>query len=320
MGIKYLIAPVIGAVMAVSCSTGGAGNAAFSAGHEVSAKAAVADSGQVGVAGQLPLPEVPAALRDPQARGAYIVEHFWDGMDFGNRNLSLDTAFMEQSFANFASLFEVSGDDAVRQGMLSLVERASADAEACAFLAYVAEKYLYDPNSPMLDERSYIRFAEALTGNAGVDAALKARPEWLLGVALKNRPGSRAADFGFIDRDGKRGTLHEWVRGSSSRVLVVFYDPDCDSCNGILQALASSGRLASAIDCGELRVLAVYPGDDRELWSQSSQSFPAKWEVAIDSGRIDKEELYVFPAMPVLYLLENDVTVIVKDMDYRAVI
>ncbi len=149
---------------------------------------------------------------------------------------------------------------------------------------------------------------------------MKARPEWLLGVALKNRPGSRAADFGFIDRDGKRGTLHEWVRGSSSRVLVVFYDPDCDSCNGILQALASSGRLASAIDCGELRVLAVYPGDDRELWSQSSQSFPAKWEVAIDSGRIDKEELYVFPAMPVLYLLENDVTVIVKDMDYRAVI
>ncbi len=144
MGIKYLIAPVIGAVMAVSCSTGGAGNAASSSGHEVSAKASVADSGQVGVAGQLPLPEVPAALRDPQARGAYIVEHFWDGMDFGNRNLSLDTAFMEQSFANFASLFEVSGDDAVRQGMLNLVERASADAEACAFLAYVAEKYLYD--------------------------------------------------------------------------------------------------------------------------------------------------------------------------------
>lgn len=268
---------------------------------------------------ELPLPEVPAALSDPQARGEYIVTHFWDGLDFTDRKLSLDTAFMEQSFANFASLFGVVGGDAVAEGMRILVEHASADGEASAFIASIAEKYLYDPNSPMLDEASYMRFAEAFTGNANIDASLKARPEWLLGVARKNRPGSRAADFGFTTRNGVRNTLHRWVAASMTQTLLVFYDPDCEGCKEIIGDLSTSERLASMITSGELRVLAVYPDDDRELWERTCGTLPDTWEVAIDNGTINRDELYVFPAMPVLYLLDSDATVVAKDLDSRAV-
>lgn len=266
---------------------------------------------------ELPLPHVPTTLRDPQSRGAYIVNHFWDAMDFSDRSVSLDTAFMEQSFANFASLFEVVGSDAVGEGMKQLVARATVDSEASAFLAHVAEKYLYDPNSPMLDEGSYILFAEAFSENDSIQPDLKVRPRWLLEAACKNRPGNTAADFSFTDRDGNRNTMRKWVAGAASQVLMLFYDPDCESCKNILNELTASQRLAEMIAEGQMRVLAVYIGNDSELWHNTCATLPQEWTVAIDGSNIEDNELYVFPAMPVMYLLDNNATVIVKDFKHH---
>lgn len=54
---------------------------------------------------ELPLPEVPALLTAPEERAAYVLEHFWDGMDFRDTLRSRDRLFMEQCFVNFLSLF-----------------------------------------------------------------------------------------------------------------------------------------------------------------------------------------------------------------------
>ena len=38
---------------------------------------------------ELPLPDVPAELTEPKERCAYVLEHFWDRMDFRDRRFSV---------------------------------------------------------------------------------------------------------------------------------------------------------------------------------------------------------------------------------------
>ena len=59
----------------------------------------------------LSLPDVPPSLTAPEERAAYIIAHFWDGMDFGDTLRCRDRAFMEQNFVNYLSLFPHAGPE-----------------------------------------------------------------------------------------------------------------------------------------------------------------------------------------------------------------
>ena len=107
---------------------------------------------------ELPMPDVPDSLQSVEERAAYVVAHYWDAMDFTDRALSLDTAFIEQNFANFAAILPMSPPDEADRAVAALVSRAGADPKAFSLIASTAEKYLDDPNSPMRDEETYIHF------------------------------------------------------------------------------------------------------------------------------------------------------------------
>ena len=71
----------------------------------------------------------------------------------------------------------------------------------------LADKYLYEPNSPMYNEELHILVLRSLLGNPGLDDWDKERPRYLLEMALKNRPGDVAADFTYRTRDGAMNRL-----------------------------------------------------------------------------------------------------------------
>ncbi len=66
---------------------------------------------------ELPMPDVPDSLQSVEERAAYVVAHYWDAMDFTDRALSLDTAFIEQNFANFAAILPMSPPDEADRGL-----------------------------------------------------------------------------------------------------------------------------------------------------------------------------------------------------------
>ena len=179
----------------------------------------------VAAATDLSLPQVPDSLTDPGARASFLALHFWDAMDWKDRSRSLDTAFMEQSFANYLTVLPMADSLGRVNGVDALLHGASADSSAYAFLVSVVDKYLGDPNSPMRDEELYIPFLRAFGASSLLDGAEKARYASLLEDAMKNRPGSRAADFRLTDAAGRITTLHE-LAASAPRTVVLFYDPD----------------------------------------------------------------------------------------------
>ena len=106
----------------------------------------------------LPAPAVPDAIVEPEARAAWAAARWWEKMDFTDHRRSLDTAFMEQNFSNFISVAAYADSAARDRSMENLLKRAEADTAAWRFVGYVAEKYLYDPNSPYRSDELYAAY------------------------------------------------------------------------------------------------------------------------------------------------------------------
>ena len=276
------------------------------------APALVAQHDTLMPAAELPLPDVPATLREPAERAAFIIGHFWDAMDFGDTLRSRDAAFMEQNFSNFISVFPYAAAEAQRAAVGSLLRRAEADSDAYVLLANIAEKYLYEPNSPMLAEDVYILFLEELVCSPLLgDATVRLR--WQLEAARKNRPGMTAADFPFTTRSGRRSTLRR-TAADAPRLLLLFYDPECDHCHEVMADLQQDRFLQRLVADKQLSVLALYSGDDRDHWQSDAATLPALWTVGYETGTLQENGSYVLRAMPTLYLLDRDSKVVVKDV------
>lgn len=267
-------------------------------------------SGDSVVLKELPLPAVPSSLTVPEERAAYIIAHFWDGLDFRDTLRSRNRAFVEQNFVNYLSLFPHAREEELSPNIAGFLKAAAADSVGLRLITDLTEHYLNDPNSPMRNEGYYILFLEELLRLPGLSEYDRIRPAYRLETAKKNRPGTVATEFSYTDRDGNRRTLHG-TRGK--RLLLLFYDPACSHCSEILNGLRESPLIRELIAVKELSVLAVYTEGDRRLWNETKAFLPQDWTVGIDGSRIVERELYSLPAMPVIYLLDRNKRVILKD-------
>lgn len=191
-----------------------------------------------------------------------------------------------------------------------------ADSAALCRADSLAYLYWEHPSSPSRDEGRYIRFLNELLRIDSLPEALRMRAEERLRTASLNRPGSVAADFGFLCRDGSSGTLHAV---NAPAIMLIFYDPECPHCSDILDAIAADRLLASMIAGGEIKVVAVYAEGKKEVWTGSNGDLPPEWIVGYDTTGILEHELYDLPAMPVIYMLDGAKRVLFKDPDSTSI-
>ena len=247
-----------------------------------------------------------------EENGPSFLIHFWDSIEIGDTS-ALSRDKIESNFADYAVILANVPDSAARQESVNrFLKKAEKDTLTYRMIADIAARYLYNPNSPMFDEESYIPFLRTLKDSPLIDEAQRMRYDFLLDGALKNRPGMKAADFSFTTREGDNLNLHDIK--SRNEIMLIFYDPDCDHCQEVIEFLADDEELTDLTKKGEVTVLAIYSGEDRELWQQSAFLLPEEWIVGYDSGSIEDEELYLLPAMPTIYILDADKKVLIKEL------
>lgn len=255
----------------------------------------------------LALPAVPDSLRTPEERASFVAVHFWDKMDFDNGLVLRDSAFMEQSFVDFASILAITSDGSKSDAVDILMRRSSRSRTAFDIVCSLAEKYLDEAESPMRDEESYILFLRNICASPLLSADEKMRPADRLEQALKNRPGMRAANFRMEMRGGRSSELHREA-AASDYTLLIFYDPDCEVCKVALREL-SDRPLPDG-----MTVLAVDTEGNRDKWLRSADELPQQWNVGFATEPIADSELYHLPVSPTYYLIDRNATVILKDL------
>lgn len=258
------------------------------------------------------LPEIPRLLSSPEQRAEYMLNHYWDNFDFADTSMLSDTAFVEQAFANYLSVFPVVEDTQKRSAAVdSLTLRGSVSPEAFTRLCSITEKYLYEINSPMHDDELFILFARSQSRSQYISEYYKIRYDHLCSELKKNRIGTKAADFGFIDGMGTKRRLYS--ESMKSLNIIMFYDVDCEHCKACIEDMRSSPEINDAIASGNLSVLAINIEDDKAKWLESLGRMPDNWTIGMSTSVID--DLYLLRASPSIYLIDKDKKVLVKDVD-----
>lgn len=254
------------------------------------------------------LPQIPPVLTSPGERASYLVAHYWDGFDFSDTTLISRPEITEQAFADFLDVLpHVSPDESVK-ALRRLITSASANRSMLMYFAELAEKYLYDPNSPFRNEEFYIPVLEYIVSSPGLAEVYKIRPRYRLELALKNRPGDVATDFAYTQPDGKGGRLSGI---KSEYTLLFFNNPDCADCISTKAFIVRSSVFGKLLTGRRLAVVAVYPEEDLVLWRKTV--YPPEW-INGSNPALSGARLYDLKAMPTLYLLDKNKRVILKDV------
>ncbi len=258
------------------------------------------------------IPQPPKMITDTLQMITWAEQHYWDNYDFADTMAVNDDEFTETAFANYLQLLFHIPRDMGDESIGILFKKAAVDKYSVLKMGEIAEKYLFDPNSPFRDEDYYITVLNAILANPSLDQYERIRPQEQLRLAMKNRVGDPAADFSYTVASGAKSTLYSF---RAPYTLLFFNNPGCPACALMIEDLSESAFLSRLMEEGTLRVLAIYPDEDLEAWREHAADFPTKWVNGYDGEmKIKGEELYDLKAIPTLYLLDRGKKVMLKDV------
>lgn len=164
------------------------------------------------------LPTIPTMLNTPELRADYLARHYWDNVNFTDTNYIHHPEVTEQAWVNFIDILRLvpasTGDTALK----TLFAQAEKEKKCYMYLTSLADKYLYDPNSPMRNEELYISVLDAMLKSSVMDDTEKIRPKARRELAQKNRVGTKALDYLYA-RQWPAGQL---VQYQSSLHIVIY--------------------------------------------------------------------------------------------------
>ena len=275
----------------------------------------------------LPFPDVvpPAMMEDAQDRADYMAQNMWNRLLDPSRTYPCDSllvsgvrrADVEQKFANWIQVLGMTDRITASKAVSGLYDKALAcekkDTASNVFetLTDLVDKYLFDPNSPMRDEDLYGVYAGKLATYEGISEEMRGKYARDARLCALNMVGTKAADFRFADR---RGKIYSLYGIDAPYTLLFFSNPGCEACMNIINVLKGEPSIAQMIHFGVLKVLNIYIDEDLEAWRSYMPIYPEEWYNGFDPDfAIRNETLYNVRAIPSLYLLDKDKTVLLKD-------
>lgn len=275
----------------------------------------------------LPFPDVmpPAMMEDPQDRADYMALNMWNSLADPSRTYPCDSLLVsgvrktdvEQKFANWVQVLGMSSRHVAEKSVGRLYDRSLAcemkDTSSNVFetFASLVEKYLFDPNSPLRDEDLYGAYASRLAAYEGYTEVQKGKYARDARLCALNKVGSKATDFRFADRRGKMRTLYGV---KAPYTLLFFSNPGCEACMSIINVLKDDPQISGMISSGRLKVLNIYIDEDLDAWRSYMPIYPEEWYNGFDPDFVIRNEtLYNVRAIPSLYLLDSEKTVLLKD-------
>ena len=269
---------------------------------------------------EFPFPDIPEMLTSPDERKAYLLTNYWERFDFADNTLVNNRDITEQGFVNFIALLSdgATPEELTRESLENWCAGFVGKDHARRVLTKTAEDYLFNPNSPFYNEGLYGMYLEALLAKLPQTDAMRSAYRFKLKLVKRNNVGDRATDFTYYLPDDTRRTLAA-TSVKNDRLLLMFYDPECESCHEVLLQMAADRALAEAVKAGRVSVLAVYTEGNDEAWRKALPDMPEGWTVGTDREAVKQGALYDLKAMPSLYLLDGQKRVVLKDAAYAKI-
>lgn len=263
------------------------------------------------------LPTIPVMLNTPEQRAEYLVRHYWDNINLVDTNYVHHPEVTEQAWADYIDILKMVPAQTANAAIKELFAKAEKAKRSHQYLIELADKYLYDPNSPMRNEELYISVLDALISSPVLSDTEKIRPQGRRELAQKNRIGTKAIDFTYTLESGKKGSLYNVT---TPYTLLFINNPGCHACAETIDALKNAPAINQALANKQLKILSLYPDLELDEWKKHLSDFPAEWINGYnDKQTIQNENLYDLKAIPTLYLLDKNKIVLLKDVTTKEI-
>lgn len=246
-----------------------------------------------------PYPAIPDTLRSVEQRAGYLSEHYWDNYNFADTLLLKSKEVTEQGFVNFIDILNrfnqdnaskgvahkdiaqkgITRKDITQKGIACFTQKAFSNAAAKERFENLIEHYFEDQLSPVRNDRVYLIFLEEMKNSPCFDETEKERIAFKIKTTNKNLPGDIAINFKFKDENGKEHQLSDY---KDQKVILYFYDPDCENCHEV------------------------------SAWLKQ-QTIPADIKVLKMIADNHISYMYSLKNMPTIFLLDKENKVILKD-------
>lgn len=261
-----------------------------------------------------PYPAIPDTLRSVEQRAGYLSEHYWDNYNFADTLLLKSKEVTEQGFVNFINILnqfnldnaskgvahkdiaqkgitrkditqkdivrkDIARKDITQKGIACFTRKAFSNAAAKERFENLIEHYFEDQLSPVRNDRVYLIFLEEMKNSPCFDETEKERIAFKIKTTNKNLPGDIAINFKFKDENGKEHQLSDY---KDQKVILYFYDPDCENCHEV------------------------------SAWLKQ-QTIPADIKVLKMIADNHISYMYSLKNMPTIFLLDKENKVILKD-------
>ena len=256
-----------------------------------------------------PYPAIPDTLRSVEQRAGYLSEHYWDNYNFADTLLLKSKEVTEQGFVNFIDILNrfnldnaskgvahkdiaqkgitrkditqqgIAQKDITQQGIACFTRKAFSNTAAKERFENLIEHYFEDQLSPVRNDRVYLIFLEEMKNSPCFDETEKERIAFKIKTTNKNLPGDIAINFKFKDESGKEHQLSDY---KDQKVILYFYDPDCENCHKV------------------------------SAWLKQ-QTIPADIKVLKMIADNHISYMYSLKNMPTIFLLDKENKVILKD-------
>lgn len=146
------------------------------------------------------------------------------------------------------------------------------------------------------------------------DEAVKSRANFEHKMMLKNRVGTKAANFSYITTKGTKGNLYQL---NKMYTLIYFYNPGCVACQEIIDYMKKSSMVNHLLNKDMIDILAVYTDTELDKWRGYSDKMPTGWINGCDKWQdINQKQIYDLKAIPTIYLLDRNKEVLLKDANF----
>ncbi len=263
------------------------------------------------------LPAIPTMMTAPEQRADFLVKHYWDNVNFADTNYIHHPEVTEQAWADYCDILNHVPLETAQEAMRKTIERTNVDKKVFTYITDLADKYLYDPNSPMRNEEFYIPVLDAMLDSPLLEEIEKVRPKARRELAQKNRIGTKALNFNYTLASSAQGSLYQQ---QAEYILLFINNPGCHACTETIDALKNAPIINQLLEQKRLTVLSIYPDEELDEWRKHLNEFPKEWINGYDKKfAIKEQQLYDLKAIPTLYLLNKEKTVLLKDATAQAV-
>lgn len=213
----------------------------------------------------------PEELSTLNEKSDYLVEHFWEKMDFKAKD-AVDQTALNHAFKVYSTPLRFAEKSKASSSVDKLLETLSKNPTLLLQFTKAAEENIYGPRSEVWIDEVYIKFLQALIKNKKIQQSRKDKYVKQLAMLEASTLGNKAPTFSFENINGGESSYFPMATPS----ILIFANPSNTDWRLARLRMETNARLTQAVEKGKINVLFIVP-DKMEGWREEVANYPQRW-------------------------------------------